>query len=413
MSAFDGFDLPSTRHILHTAADALAASQSVVITVPDPADINGLRYQLEAQLLHRNTRMQQVFPPPDVTHPVSFIVQTLNIAWADTRAPLTVANLITQPKLPAVLGLALPDDLPPDGAALWLGFINDWQNTAHHLADEGELPPALCVVVRGRAFPQLPQPDMHLRVLWWWGFPSALEVQLLCRENRDNDSVVAMWREFVLPSLAGNDLGVVRALWRLPDDINEVMLILRDYAAERGWTRERLADLNAVARVRAAANNLPTAPPPDLVPLWQAGVIGWTYENGLELHSAALALIDERDTLQHRVWRGQANLLLPTIDRFRLAVCDHLTARYGPDWPLKWDPPLTEAHRDAAEANPRSSELGHMAHLLRNEPALEAERRYAGAVRLARDIRNILAHYTPVEYDRFASLMREIDALGL
>jgi hypothetical protein len=413
MTMFNGFELPSTRQFIQQAADALLASQSVVITVPDSTNIQRLHEQLTGQLLHQHVRLPLVSPPPDVEHLVSFFIQAIRMEWADTRAPMTVANLMSQPKLPPILSLKLPDNLSPATTARWLDFIKQWQRTAEILVNEGELPPALCVLARGRTLPQLPTSNDHMQVMWWWGFPAMLEMQLLCREKRDNDSVVAMWREFVLPSLAGNDLGILQALWRLPDDIDEVMAILQNYATKRGWTPDLITELDAITLVRTASNNIPTAPPPELVPLWQRGIISWTYENGLELHSAALALVNERDTLQHRVWRGQANLLLPTIDRFRLAVCDHLTANYGADWPIKWDPPLTDAHREAAEENPRSSELGHMAHLLHNAPELKADRRYAGPMRLARDIRNVLAHYTPVEYERFADLMREIDALGV
>lgn len=46
------------------------------------------------------------------------------------------------------------------------------------------------------------------------------------------------------------------------------------------------------------------------------------------------------EDIDHRLWRGQAALLLPFLDSIRLDLCAELTSLHGRDWPIRWKRPI-------------------------------------------------------------------------
>ena len=185
----------------------------------------------------------------------------------------------------------------------------------------------------------------------------------------------------------------------------ELADVLRAFAQERGWTKAELETLSMEGLPREGTPRLEGWPlPSPLYQVWARGIVHWTQEHGLERHSAVLAQLDRQEALDHRLWRGQAGLLLPQIDEARLALCAHLNQRYGPDWPYKWQEPELDPDRRAVRDTPFACQWGHLESLLRNCPSLERERRWSRLASWSRQIRNDLAHYRPIslnDYERF------------
>lgn len=94
--------------------------------------------------------------------------------------------------------------------------------------------------------------------------------------------------------------------------------------------------------------------------LWAHGALSWTLEFGLELHTAAMAVLGRDEEVKHRLWRGQAELLLPLIDHMRLMVCTDLAHSYGKNWPMRYGLPTSEEEKAAVQASPLACQWGYL-----------------------------------------------------
>lgn len=109
-----------------------------------------------------------------------------------------------------------------------------------------------------------------------------------------------------------------------------------------------------------------------------------------------------RQAVDHRVWRGQAAVLLPMIDQIRIALSELLTRR-DPSWP---------EYRDKREARFGGGDGKTAAELWTIESFLEGHtfdpglRRLGPTVEAIRLIRNSLAHYRPVEWAGFEQVCK-------
>lgn len=238
-------------------------------------------------------------------------------------------------------------------------------------------------------------------------------MHLLCRLVGDIGSWNAspQWREYVLPALAGDDVDLVEYLW---EDATQSIEVIEDrlptYASARGWGEGSLLEWGAqdlLNRSTPTHMDQLNAWPSEWQRLWASGAINITLEPGTELHSAALAVLGQKEELSHRFWRGQAEPLLPVIDRVRLTICDHMTRRYWPDWPTRWARPAASEQDSMAHRNPLGSEWGYLDWLLANCSELRGEQRWSLLVSLGHWIRNEIAHYGPVPYLNFQAFWQE------
>lgn len=134
----------------------------------------------------------------------------------------------------------------------------------------------------------------------------------------------------------------------------------------------------------------------------------WTPEYGLEFHSAVLAMLDRMEVVEHRVWRSQAQLVLPQIDELRLALCLHLTHLYGSDWPHRWIKPRHREELLGVKSTPYACQWGHLEYLLSNCSALQSDVRWLSLVQCARTVRNELSHYRSISLDEYERLRNEV-----
>lgn len=95
--------------------------------------------------------------------------------------------------------------------------------------------------------------------------------------------------------------------------------------------------------------------------------------------------------LRHRLWRAQVALMLPLVDRLRLAVCSWIGQRHEEDWPLLLGAPKDPFEREAVADDPFACQWGHLVEVLR-APELRELHALQPTARVARDIRNQLAH---------------------
>jgi hypothetical protein len=377
------YQLPSVQQFLGTLADELANRRSLLVLLPtgiDPAEVWSI---LRGELWRRDFGFEEISLPslPENHVPAVALGAALRVRWPSPETPRTIANLIATENLPDVVQLEGLDQLPPPAREAWTTFLAQWAQANQTIADRGGDPTALCMVVPATAvLPKLPESGVYLAVHWWWGFPSALEMRLLCRLGNEvggNRDTVAQWREHVLPALAGNDVSLVEHLWNdLALGESDLTTRLRSFAEQRGWNTTALQAWGTDELVATPGHHrdYPTlVPPPPLRTLWAHGAVGWTAEYGVELHTAALAVLERDQELNHRLWRGQAELLLPLIDHVRLSISTHLTRLYGPDWPLRWHQPESPEEKAAVRNSPLACQWGYLEWLLKNCASLRSE----------------------------------------
>ena len=412
------FQLPSVQRFLNRLADDLANSRNLLILLPVGVDPLEVSAALRAELWRRGFTFEEVLLSglPKDRVPVSVLSEGLGISWDPPDTPRTIQNLMAIEQLPDLILLEDFDQLPDPACKNWIVFLRQWAQTCQTMADRGSPTTALCMVMPAVAIlPEIPESSVYLAVHWWWGFPSALEMHMLCRLSNEHDSwdTMARWREYMLPALVGNDVPLASYLWNdlhVPLDI--LLSHLRSYAEQRDWKAEALRTWGAGGMAVASNRDqrlMQLFPPIDLRTLWAHGAIGWTLEYGLEVHAAVLALLGRREELQHRLWRGQAELLLPIIDQIRLALCDHLTCTYGSDWPVRWCQPVSPEEDAAVRNSPLACQWGHLEVLLRRSASLRSEERWLPLASLSRWVRNEIAHYRPITFRDFEGVWREID----
>ncbi len=120
-------------------------------------------------------------------------------------------------------------------------------------------------------------------------------------------------------------------------------------------------------------------------------------------------------TFARRLWRGQAGFLLPILDEVRFRLAERMELLLGGDWAVRWPPLGDEEYRLVAHSH-LHAQFGHMQAVLQ-EPHPAMFRRECGTlgllVRIARQLRNELAHYRPVEFARYRELVQRVTDAGL
>lgn len=408
---------PSVQQFLNILLEDLSARRNHLVLLPAGVEALDLWRAMERRLVHREFHIEEVSLPilPSDALPAVALGKALNVQWPQASSPRSVANLMISEGLPEIIHLAGFDELSESARAIWLAFLLEWTEVSKNLFDRNLTPPTLSLFTPGSVFlpRQVPESALHLSVQYWWGLPSALEVQMLCRSEsaRGERSPLHRWREHLIPAVIGNDLPLAEHLWdHLHLDCNQLLPLLRAFGEQRGWTSQLLQTWGVEDFLLTPTSNdtRPSPIPSHWYQLWTHGALNWTPEYGLELHPAALALLGRAEDLQHRLWRGQTSLLLPLIDKVRLTICRHLSQRYGENWPVRWRQPDVAEEAAAVRDNPFACQWGHLSQLLKNCGSLRQERHLLPVVDLTRWVRNQLAHYRPIKLRDFEGLWREI-----
>lgn len=412
--------MPTARQLLDQLLEDLQFGRSVLGLLPEGVDPSRLRSALWDGLGHWHLHTQEVFISQlDAPMPAAALGQALGVNWGAATVPRTVENLLRQTGLPEILFLDGFDELAEENRVQWLQFMVQWAQVCQgrHSTDEGdsEIPPALCLLAQASKVPHPPPlTNVKLSIRAWRGIPTTLEMRLLCRLASEQDTApLSRWREHTIPAIAGSDLDLGDYLWDQEYRTGvQLAHVLRAFAQERGWDQAELEAWSVHNLPRSAASWLESRPlPPDLYQAWARGIVHWTPEYGLECHSAVLALLNRQEALDHRLWRGQAEFLLPQIDETRLALCDHLNRSYGQDWPHRWQKPETDRELQEVINTPFACQWGHLRSLLQRRE-LSAERRWQRLANYSWWIRTELAHYRPIALKDYEKFCDEVELLS-
>lgn len=416
-SSLDLYQLPAVQQFVRTLLADINAHRSLIVLVPAGVDHIRLQQIVRAELDRQGGWAEDVALPPAASDgPITVLSEALGATRTAPDRPWTVEHLHEALEgRPQAIFLGHGDEQAERQIERWFRLMSEWAEHSQGMAGRSEEPTALCMFLpAGAALRSIPATNVYLAVRYWWMLPSTLEMQLLCRlrhgdEDRDSAS---LWREHVLPSLAGSDAALVDCLWHESEVAADALLArLKAVAAARGWTPQRIRSIGGDALVRdsGALEASYARPPQGYVALWAHGLLSVTPEYGIELHVAALAALDRTEEIRHRLWRAQARALLPLIDHVRLQICEEFTRVYGRDWATRYRLPPSDEEEQAVRDSPLACQWGHLEWLVKNCGELRAASRWRSLISLCRWVRNEIAHYRPVGFRDFESLRREID----
>ena len=405
-------ELPTVREFLHNVGDTLRQGISVLLLTTPVYATDTLEECLRGILLQHDLLFDEIDLMLQLDPDKPFDVLRTAIFWDETQHQncRTLEDVLSSEGLPDVLFVR---NLTPDLAAHctnWLDLIWNWSETVHGMIGlRSSRTPAflMCLALPPGELPLRENP--RLRITWWWSMTTALDVRMLIRLQQRPDSNISLaesiWREYVLPPLAGADVEIVSCLWEpILLNIEGLFPHLCHLAAARGWTAEKLRAWRAedflFPRNFVQQPTLPLSKRERI--LWSVGALDYVDEFGLTLSSAALAVLGDEDGLRHRLWRGQAALVLPTLDELRIQIAEELTRLMGITWIVDW----LQAERSRADqliTLPLAVEWGELEIALHKAPY--HSKAMLPAVQHARSVRNRLAHYQPVSYHDYVLLI--------
>ncbi len=412
--------LPSVQNFIDALKEDLANRRSILVVLPSTVHAEEIWPLLRAYIAKKEFSFDEVDSANLIREQslLEGMCSSLTIKWKSGIKPESINHFYRHAaRFPDVVYFERFDELPPQGRDKILKFFTEWSDASHICTDQGGDPMALCMVTSSaEVMNNTPTTDTHRGVHWWWGVPSALEIRLLCRilnSNRDNQ--FSLWIESILPAIVGADMALADYLWDDSDpSIVGIWQKLRSYSELRQWNAESLLNMGIDEYedsliFRREKSSLFRSN--QIKQLWGKGVLYWTPEYGVQLNTAVLALLGKKKEVQHRIWRGQVEYLLPMLDQIRLASCEKLTSLYGPAWPYKWHRPNNEEDFEAVKKDPLACELGYLFYLLRTCEKMKKSKDLLPLVNLARDVRNELAHYRPVEYTQYEKLIKEMSIM--
>lgn len=406
------FQLPSSQNFVLRIIDDLGERRSSIVLLPIDLHPDDLWQVMWDDLCRRDFSFTEV-SLPDLQgnqSPASVLGDKIGVRWSSTEAR-TVSCLANYSSLPDIIRLRGFEELSMEARKRWIEFILQWAQSSKEIMDRGGTPASLCLLCPAWSLDNLsPEPSLYLSIRNWWGIPSALELKLMCRLT-DETSLESEWRENILPSLSGNDLLLSQNLWnRVFEGPEQLINYLTEFAKkQRGWSAENLKTWGVESFQGSWGtrfNNFKL----DYkhMQLWRKGILSYTTEYGVELHSAAIAILGWEDEIHHRLWRAQTPLIMPLLDNIRLEMCRKMTQRYGRDWPVRFEKPETQREYEDLLENPLACQWGYLEHLINNCNAFRKERRWLHLIQLGRFIRNELAHYRAVDYKSYLAFNNEL-----
>lgn len=389
--------LPGARQFLHRVAMDLRAGISQIVLLPpygDPASFRAylndyLDRMCDLQVGHLDIKTTGCKP----------LFDWLREDYANSRiTPSYLENLVESPEIPDVILIENLGYLPIDQRQAWLDDIARWANACKVTGSEHSL-----IVIETAPVVlslDLPSLEVHLVFRLWTGIPSVVEARLLYRLTGQDVDARMQWREYLLASLAGNDVLLAEELWdavlQTDEVIEDVLLI---YGKNRGWSANQILPRIQDWHPKPPGLDLSMSPKEVGFILVGQGLTVYTPEYGEEIHSAALAILGRKSEILHRIWRAQAALMLPLVDDFRLRICTYMVTRYGEDWAV-----IDRKHLPSPLDFPDLDK--YFSHL---SPQSWEKRQWGKSIKQIKEIRDRLAHYHPVHCDFFFDLWREVN----
>lgn len=406
-------ELPSFRDAIRGAADDLSNGRSVAFVYPVDFEANWYKGNLQSYLFDRHVKYGSV-AIAKMENEVSCagrIARCLGIGEPSGYWPETPAALMSSTGLPDVIIIEpAPYAMSEESLLEWSDFLKKWATLSHQKANSGEPFTAIFFPFCGNLQPMIiPPSDLYLSVRYLWGAPSLLEMRLLCRQMSRKSGIGfdSLWDEYVLSSIAMSDINLLIHLLKSgPENINARIL---NYARQK-WNRDSM-DISDLSTSNQSIGVYGLSPPVNILNQWSRGFIGFVPERGIFIHTSVLAKIECWSEIRHRIWAGQAELLLPLIDSARLKICNLLTERFGKSWPTTWISPQFEGELELVKNDPRYCQWGHLFQICKYANPVRKIKNLLKVIDMLRIVRNDLAHYRKINTKKLNDINNAIELL--
>lgn len=406
--------LPSIRHFLGGIVRDVAEGRSTIVLLPPGMEPELVREAVHERLYAKCFRCETLDVTQHSAPPFSPMALATVLTIQPSEHPETYSDLMRLEQFPEVLQVIGLSSIAIKDRTAWLGLVRQWNEAARSLAEGPLLVRVICIVETADAIMDLlPSDDTHLSFRWWWGFPSAIELRLLCREMTNDDHVLAAWNECMVSGVAAGDITLADALLSSrPTTIEDVRGALKEFL-HTSCPRAVMGENGDLLESRAYNDGLGDQPPARFRTAWATGSIIYSAEYGLEHHPTVLTCQQATaDLLKHRLWRGQAEVLLHLADRTRLMVCLDLKRNYGKRWFERLrTAPNNDEERKRLENSSLDAELGFLVTLIQNGRIITRSWPWDAALNMSWIMRNQLAHYEPLDFDQFRAFWETV-ALG-
>ena len=376
----DLFQTPSARGLVSRVVDGLSNQISQLLLIPEIVECDVVYDAIRAEALRRDFSIGDIcFTSGDCELTAFKFAQLVQSTSAKGSFNCGVLEEVLRTSgLPDLIFLNGTDQLCPTSRKRLVVILSQWSRISQNLLEQGEdCSTACCIAFATNELIRASQPELHLNVEWWWGFPSTLEAALLCRQwiGENGRDAKTIWREALATSLCPGDVTYIAEIWSvLTETHSSIWRTTREYGERLGWTRNHVQNvlrslpsgLAGFPGSDGSATSEGAIPPVAYRIPWRTGMLLFSPESGIEFHPAAFALIGRIEALEQRLWRAQATLLLPRLDMVRHSICGRLAQRYGSDWATRWAQPKSDEELEQLKRSHFSCQWGYLEFLLRS-----------------------------------------------
>lgn len=407
--------LPGQERVVAEITNDLVDGTTNIILIPRSVNLQEVEYSLGEGLSHGNQYLHSgslVMADCKEQSPVLTLSTVFEIDWVDPYAPRTVQNLIRNEGLPDIIFLRTFADASVEHRSKWLACIIEFSEI--RTKDRVKCP-VFCVVAQAAdpTFKGLSS-KLGLKIRYWYNLCSYAEAQSYYQTTvsglRAGEHV---WKAALLASLAGSDYDLARDLGDVVlRSTSEIFRRMGIIAAKRSWRPDELrregVDLLLNTQLYVPLERLERTHP--IRNLWNLGLVDYSHDHGWEIPSWVLALLDCRETFEHRIWRAQVEVVMPIINQLRLLAIQDLLRNHGTNW-LTWPLPNQEGEMRSI-AEPFQAEPAFLRDLLfYHEQKLQKEQDFLPAITQALLLRNRLAHYGTIEFVEYLDLLENVNGL--
>lgn len=339
---------------------------------------------------------------------------------------INVDKIMESQECPELIVIRNIDSIDEESQKLWILFIREWGKASQIYKNPFAFRRSLLLDMKSAKLlgKIVHEPGWDVHWMYRWILPlecmTVLSELLLESEIQDG---TGMWLEAILPEISGPDLELMSWLFNRRGKLSRfdgIFACLLEYAQNSfaaDWDSLSKLYLHVKSVKVSTGNNVPEK----LWPLWEAGLIDYVRDEGVFYNSAFLAVVDEREILRHRIWKGIVRVLLPSIDLTRVMVCNWLNDKYGNVWEdfckqeaLKDEKMYGVGYRNAN--NETDIHLTELRGIVNFMAAKEFDKhidyaRSFEAIKHLRDSRNAIAHGKLLDEKAFIKAIEECNKL--
>lgn len=335
--------------------------------------------------------------------PISYLVDHLEIKTNQLNPAIEV--LLEHENWPDVLIISGLEGLEGETFNRWVRFLKKWSQLTNSTTINAAKKIFLVTLNKWPGQEMIPKEDLKIKLEYFYNVISQVDKKFLVEANYSNEATNDhYWTNSVLVEITLDDPFLLNNLIEnKAGDEQSIMTELLAYGERLGWgeDKELIHKLHLIFMERDY-DKFNIGSFQELIHFWTKGFICYTGERGLEIHSAALAIIQEEGSIRRRIWRGQLSLFYQTLDNIRFRISRYLTKTYGENW-VKKIPPKYEFDCVRTSEGP-VSEYGHLKMVIK---ALSSEFKTAELLELLDYVqvfwqtRNKLAHYRELSRKEF------------